>query len=277
MRYAIVTLFLAVLLIACDREGDQNIMYLFRGEVTTVTEFRREYEEWISASGRADSADLRRSFLDNRIIDEILYGKGKLEGIEYLPDIKEKVRAYQRQLIIDKTRERIDRDLYPINEETIRKYYAEHKERFVRDKLYRLYAIRTKKKERAFEAYELLAKQGASIRLLSARYSDDKRLADMNGDWGLFSDDVMDDSWKTAVLQKRIGDIVGPVRDSENYWTVIEPAGFAYKRELSFERAYPLIVRELANSAGDDKWRLYREKLLREHGVRVNENNLQWK
>ncbi len=276
MRYVIGGLFCAVMLSACAREGDQNIMYLFKGEVTTVTEFRREYEEWITASGRTDSPEQRRNYLENRVIDEVFYNKGKLEGIEYLPDIKEKVDAYKRQLIVEKTRERIDRDLYPFDEESIKKYYAEHKDRFVRDKLYRIYAIRVKSKERAFETYGKLTTEGGSIRLLSARYSDDKRLADMNGDWGLFSDDVMDDSWKTAVLQKRVGDLIGPVRDSENYWTIIELAGFAYKRELPFERAYPLIVRELVRRSGDDKWRQYREKLLREYGVKVNENNLQW-
>jgi len=206
----------AILLWACDRTEDRNIMYLFKGEVVTVTEFRHAYEEWLAAADRADSPEQRQNYLENRVIEEIFYHKGKLEGIEYLPDIKEKVEAYTRQLIVDKTRERIDRDLYPFGEESIKKYYAEHRDQFVRDKLYRLYAIRTKKKERAFEAYELLVKQGSSIRLLSARYSDDKRLVNMNGDWGLFSDDVMDDSWKTAVLQKRVGDLIGPVRDSEN-------------------------------------------------------------
>lgn len=265
-----------VMLLNCSREEDRNIMYLFKGKVTTVNEFRREYEEWLASAGRVDSPEQRQSYLENRVIEEVFYNKGKLEGIEYLPDIKEKVDAYKRQLIVEKTRERIDRDLYPFDEESIKKYYAEHKDQFVRDKLYRLYAIRVKSKELAFETYEMLAKQGASIRLLSARYSGDKRLANMNGDWGLFSDDVMDDSWKSAVLQKRVGDIIGPVRDGENYWTVIELAGFAYKRELSFERAYPLIVRELVRQSGNDKWRQYREKLLREYGVKVNENNLQW-
>jgi hypothetical protein len=271
-----VLVFFTVMLMACNREEDRNIMYLFKGEVTTVTEFRREYETWLAASGRADGPEQRRNYLDTRVIEEILYSKGTLEGIEYLPDIKEKVAAYKRQLIVDKTRELIDREIYPFDEEYIKKHYAEHKDQYVRDKLYRLYAIRVKNKERAFEIYGTLAKQGESIRLLSARYSDDKRLANMNGDWGLFSEDVMDDSWKTAVPQKRVGDLVGPVRDGENYWTIIELAGFAYKRELSFERAYPLIVRELVRQSGDDKWRQYREKLLREYGVKVNENNLQW-
>jgi len=28
--------------------------------------------------------------------------------------------------------------------------------------------------------------------------------------------------------------------------------------------------------SGDDKWLQYREKLMREYGVKVNENNLKW-
>lgn len=275
MRYALLLLAVPVLM-ACSRVEDRNIIYLFKGEATTLAEFRRDYENWLAQSGRADSRELRRGYLENRVMEELLYRKGMLEGVEYLPDVRERINDYRRRIVIEKTRDMVDRGLYPIDDEEIKNYYVEHRDEFVRDRLYRLYAVRTKKKERAVEAYDLLATQGASVRLLSARYSDDKRLADMNGDWGLFSEDVMDDNWREEVTGKRIGDIVGPVRDGENYWTVIEIAGFAYKREIPLERAYPLILRKLRERVGDEDRRAHREKLLREYGVRINENNLDW-
>ncbi|HSA33408.1 MAG TPA: peptidylprolyl isomerase [bacterium] len=275
MRYPLLLL-AALVLMACSRAEDRNIIYLFKGEATTVAEFRRDYENWLAQSGRADSRELRHGYLESRVMEELLYRKGMLEGVEYLPDVRERINDYRRQVVIEKTRDMVDRSLYPIEDEEIKNYYVERRDEFVRDRLYRLYAVRTKKKERAFEAYDLLTTQGASIRLLSARYSDDKRLADRNGDWGLFSEDVMDEHWREELSGKRIGDIVGPVRDSENYWIVIEIAGFAYKREIPFERAYPLILRKLRERMGGDDRRAHREKLLREYGVRINENNLDW-
>lgn len=267
----------AVLVFACDRATDDpNILYLIKGDVVTVTEFRRDYEEWLSASGHTDSVEMRRAYLATRIGDEILYQKGKMEGLEYLPEIKDKIEAYRRRLIADKMREMIDRSLYAITEDEVRRYYVEHRAEFVRDKLFRLYAIRTKDKNRAYEVYRKATEEGFSLRLLSAQYSDDKRLADMNGDWGLFSEDTMDENWKEAVLSRKIGDIVGPVRDGERYWTIVEIAGYAYRREIPFERAYPLIVRTLMQKEGEDKQRAYHQRLFREHGVRINEQNLFW-
>ncbi len=264
--------------IACDRTiEDPNILYLIKGEVVTVTEFRRNYEEWLSLSGRSDSPGMRRAYLASRIEDEVLYQKGKMEGVEYLPEIKEKIAEYRRQLIIKRMREMVDLSLHSPSEETVRRYYVEHRAEFVRDKMYRLYAVRTKDKDRAYEVYRKMTEEGFSVRLLAAQYSDDKRLADMNGDWGLFSEDTMDEAWKESVLPRKIGDIVGPVRDSEQYWTVIEIAGYAYRREIPFERAYPLIVRALTEKEGEEKQRAYRQRLLREYGVRINEQNLFWK
>jgi len=274
-RYALLGA-LAALLLSCDRGADRTILYLLNVDAVTVTEFRRDYEEWLVSSGQADGPELRRAFLDSRLMEDIFYEKGKLEGIEYLPEVREGIEECRQRLIVEKTRELVDRSLFPIDETAIKQYYVEHRDEFMRDKLYRLYAVRTKDKERAYEAYRKIAEGGFSIRLISAQYSDDRRLADMNGDWGLFSEDVMDPAWREAVVARKIGDIVGPVRDGERYWTVVELAGYAYRRELPLERAYQLIVRDLMRQEGDEKRRAHRERLYREYGVRVNEENLSW-
>ncbi len=272
---ALLLLLIVLLVCACRNSEDPAILYVFKGEVTTVAEFKQRYYEWQKTRGIKDSREMRENFLNSLIFEEVLYDKGKKEGIEYSPDVKRKIEDYKKRLIIDAMKERIDRELFPLDEERIKKHYLEHKEAFIREKLWRLYGIRVKDREKAWRIREMIEK-GESLRLLSARYSDDKNLAMNNGDWGLFSPDTMDEAWQKEVLKAPLGELVGPVRDAEGMFTLIEVGGYAYKRELSFERAYPLIVRDLLNSQGTDAWKAYRARLFEEYGIRINMNNMQW-
>ena len=147
--------------------------------------------------------------------------------------------------------------------------------KFFRDKLYRLYALRVSNKKIAEDIVSQLRK-GASIKMLSARFSNDEALSRNNGDWGLFSEDVMDELWKNDVLSALPGEILGPYLDSDNFYTIIEIAGFAYKRQLSFNLAYPLIIEELIGLSGGEKWDRFRDVMIKEYGAKINIENLDW-
>lgn len=276
MRLLIIQFFLLAAVIACNKAEDKNILFVLKGDVTTVAEFKNDYYNWTQTSGLSDDGEMRMSYLYSRLSDEILYDKGIKEGVEYLPQIADNIKQYKRELIIKTMKARVNSEIYSLDDEITKKYYVENKSRFMRDKLYRLTAVRVKKKDKADEVMSLL-KKGESVRVLSARYSDDKQLANNDGDWGLFSQDIMDESWKKAVVDGTLGSILGPFRDSEGYFTIMEISGFAYKRELSYNRAYPLIVKNIIGSKGKNKWVDYQNTMFRNYGVKINLDNLNWK
>ena len=146
---------------------------------------------------------------------------------------------------------------------------------FLREKLYRLYAVRVTNRKKADDIAQQL-RNGANIKILSASLSDDEMLARNNGEFGLFSSDVMPDAWKDDVLAGLPGEILGPYLDSENFYTIIEIAGFAYKRHLSFNLAYPMIVEEMIAKYGSEKWDGYRDRMMTEYGAKINVENLRW-
>jgi len=261
--------------ISCNSTENSNIVYVFKGEVTSVSDFKIRYNLWLRQNGLNDSGDLRKSFLFNELSEKMLYENGIKEGVENIPEVRMKIEAFRKKTIIEFTKKRTRQEIYSIDDEAVRKFYSENKDQFMRDKLYRLYSVRLDSKKDADEILNQL-RNGANIRMISARYSTDETLSRNNGEWDLFSEDVMDELWKKDIVSGLPGEIFGPYHDADNYYTIIEIAGFAYKRHLSFNLAYPLIIEHLINTQGSEKWDQYRNIMIKEYGAKINTENLNW-
>jgi len=261
--------------ISCNSTENSNIVYVFKGEVTSVSDFKIRYNLWLRQNGLNDSGDLRKSFLFNELSEKMLYENGIKEGVENIPEVRMKIEAFRKKTIIEFTKKRTRQEIYSIDDEAVRKFYSENKDQFMRDKLYRLYSVRLDSKKDADEILNQL-RNGANIRMISARYSTDETLSRNNGEWDLFSEDVMDELWKKDIVSGLPGEIFGPYHDADNYYTIIEIAGFAYKRHLSFNLAYPLIIEHLINTQGSEKWDQYRDIMIKEYGAKINTENLNW-
>lgn len=262
-------------ILSCSDLNDKGVVYVFKGEAVSVSDFKAKYTLWLRQNGLVDSEEMRGNYLFNELSELLLYETGLKEGIESIPEVKIKIDNFRKKTIIEYMKKKMRKEIYAIDNETVRAYYAENRDKFLRDKLYRLYAVRVSSKKSAEEIAEQLRK-GASIRMLSTQFSKDEMLARNNGDWGLFSEEVMDELWKNDVLSGLPGEILGPYLDSDNFYTIIEIAGFAYKRHLSFNLAYPLIVEELVEEQGENKWDRYRDIMIKEYGAKINMESLNW-
>ena len=266
----------AFLLFSCGKLKEDSVIYVFKGDVVSVSDFKLKYNLWLRQNNMSDSEEMRKNYLFRELSEKFLYEMGKSEGVEDIPEIRNKIDDFKRKTIVEYMSRRTKREVYAIDDEAVRQYYIENKDEFLRDKLYRLYAVRVSNKKKADEIAQQL-RSGANIRILSASLSDDEILARNNGEWGLFSADVMGESWKNDVLASFPGEILGPYLDSENFYTIIEIAGFAYKRHLTFNLAYPLIVEEMIAKYGTEKWDEYRDRMMTEYGAKINVENLWWK
>ena len=276
-RFFCVFVMISILfVVSCGKLKDDPVVYVFKGDVVSLSDFKLKYNLWLRQNNMPDTEEMRKNYLFRELSEKFLYEMGKSEGVGDIPEIKNKIEDFKRKTIVEYMNRKTKREIYAIDDEIVRQYYIENKDKFLRDKLYRLYAVRVNSKKNAEDIAQQL-RNGASIRILSASLSDDEMLARNNGDWGLFSADVMGETWKDDVLASFPGEILGPYLDSENFYTIIEIAGFAYKRHLSFNLAYPLIVEELIAEYGTEKWDEYRDKMMTEYGAKINVGNLRWK
>jgi len=268
----IITLFL----LACGNSvGNEHLLYTNRGDITTVNSFRAKYKEWLVAMQLADSLEMRKKFLYETLLDSVLYSRGTHESVELLPEIRQQVKEYQKRLIVKHMRDKLNKEIFSFTDESEWRYYETHADEFVRKRLVRLFALRLHSEETAKRLAKEV-KQGGDIRFLSNRNNDDKMLALNNGDWGLFSYDVMDPMWRETVSEGSLGEAFGPLKDSDGYWVVIQIFGYAYKRKLSFDRARPIIIKKMMENDDYQKWQVHVRELLTQSGIRVNEEYLNW-
>ncbi|MBP5434873.1 hypothetical protein J6Z39_03535 [bacterium] len=270
------TIFILVLSLSCNEIKKDDVVYIFKGEVVSVPDFRLKYNLWLRQNNLPDSLEMRKNYLFIELTGQLLYDKGKNEGVDNIPEIWQKIENYKRKTVVEYMEKKLKEELYKIDDEAIRSYYVDNKDKFLRDKLYRLYAVKVSSKKRADELAAQLREEGNSIRMMSARFSEVDRLARDNGEWELFSPDVMHEPWKADVMAGLPGEILGPYLDSDNFYTIIEIAGFAYKRHLSLNLAGPLIVEELIARRGGEKWDEYQNGMMSEYGAKINVNNLNW-
>jgi len=273
--FCIFVIAVMLLSVSCGKLNEDPIVYVFKGDVVSVSDFKLKYNLWLRQNNMPDTEEIRKNYLFRELSEKFLYEMGRSEGVDDIPEIKNKIEDFKRKTIVEYMSKKTKREVYAIDDEALRQYYIENKDKFMRDKLYRLYAVRVTNKKNAEDIAQQL-RNGANIRILSASLSNDEILARNNGEWGLFSADVMGESWKDDVLASFPGEILGPYLDSENFYTIIEIAGFAYKRHLSFNLAYPLIVEEMIAKYGTEKWDGYRDKMMTEYGAKINVENLRW-
>lgn len=269
-------LIMALFFVACGNSaGEEHLLYTDRGMVTTVEEFRTEYREWLTMTRLSDSLDIRKKFLYETLLDRALYSRGTHESVELLPTIREQVKEFKKRLILKHMREKLRKEVFSFTEESEWKYYENHPDEFVRKKLFRLFALRLHS-EKLAKRLAKKVRSGGDIRFLANRYSDDRILELSNGDWGLFSTDVMDPLWRDSVSDGSLGEIFGPLKDSDGYWVVIQILGYAYKRKLSFERVRPIILKKMMTQDDYKAWDERLHELLTKSGIRVNEQYLNW-
>ncbi|MFO7734873.1 MAG: peptidyl-prolyl cis-trans isomerase [bacterium] len=262
---------------ACDAPGkSDNIVFIFKDKIVTVPKFREQYEMWLNQKSVENSENAKKIFLYNWLYREILYDTGLREGVEYFPEVEEKLRKYKKKLVIEHMKKKIHSEIYSLTDRKIREYYMENRDKFVRKKLYRLSAVRVRDRDDAYRIKKQLVDRRNELRMFSARFSDDIELAENNGDWGLFSPDIMDGAWKNDVMNARLGDLLGPFYDSDGYYTIVEISGYAYDRPLSFKRAYPLIIDHMIDDRGRDKIEKFKDNIVKKYGVKINLDNLNW-
>lgn len=114
------------------------------------------------------------------------------------------------------------------------------------------------------EAVKKLLTSGASFEALALERSTDTATRFNGGDLGYFVTDVMPDSYKAALKDAKVGDVVGPFA-TESGFAIVKIEDRRAEQPISLEEARPQIVRFLTY----DEVRDLLEKLRRQTKVQV--------
>ena len=127
---AVILMFLSV---SCGKLKDDSVVYVFKGDVVSVSDFKLKYNLWLRQNNMPDSEETRKNYLFRELSEKFLYEMGKSEGVGDIPEIKKKIEDFKRKTIVEYMNMKTKREIYAIDDEIVRQYYIENKDKFLRD------------------------------------------------------------------------------------------------------------------------------------------------
>jgi len=203
---------LATFLIAlpgCGKREDAPVVAKVGDKVLTVDDL---YE--MVPSG----ADLEHvmSVVDDWVDDQLLYKEAVRRGIDKEEAVRRLIENSKMDIVINELLEREIKAAGRITEEMIKKYYEDHKESFIRDKLeIRARQILVDSKSKAWRLRSRII-SGEDFGKIAREESLD--ISSQNGgDLGYFSEDMVDEGFWRAVINMKPNVISTPIRTGLGY------------------------------------------------------------
>jgi len=211
--FLIVILFVAFILNGCGKKNKTPLARI-NSEVITLEDFNKRitrlpeyYQEIIKGQ--------KSKFLDDIIIEELLYKEALKSKIDRDPETKEVISEAKKKILVSRLiKDRVDDKIF-ISEQDIKKYYDEHSEEFMLPERWRVSHILVDTQEEAAAIKEKL-NQGVSFEELAKEKSKDAT-SQQGGDVGYFSKGQLIPEFERAALSLEVGKISDIVKTQFGY------------------------------------------------------------
>lgn len=251
-----------ILFVGCsqsDREGSKQAAKqdrVIQGEnvlayVNDVPITAGDVERRLEMVGRAESgkkfkeAELQR-VLEELIDEELLLQEAKRQGLDKDADIQERVKAYEKRLIIEKLEEELSQEAANVNEETLSSYYESHRDQFDIPPMLKLRQIVVVDKVTADNLYKKLTKDDGSFAEMARRYSVDTATNGRGGVIGVYRKGTKQKAFEDAAYGIKEPMQFAPVFQTGEGYHVLQLLERREGVSRSFEQVKTLIRRRMA-------------------------------
>lgn len=192
-------------------QSDTRVVASYGDKKMTVSDFEAMANDLNPRARRSlDDETKREQFVENHVLQQLVYDEGKRLGYLDDPTIKDQLRDLERRLVIQRVMMEHQGD--PVSDDEVRRYYDEHREEFKTD---RVKASHILVKDEAL-AKEILAKLQAdpsSFAKLAEEYSIDHSNSSRGGELGFFPRGRMVKEFEDAAFAlTKDGEISGIVK-----------------------------------------------------------------
>jgi peptidyl-prolyl cis-trans isomerase C len=260
-----------LLLSSCGKPGKQTLAKV-DDRVITLEDFNKridrlpqQYQEIVKGQ--------RKKFLEDLIMEGLLYKEALRSNIESDPEIQEVIFEAKKKILISRLMKDRVNNKVSISEDDIKTYYDEHSEEFMLPERWRASHILVDTLEAAQEI-KSEHDQGASFEVLAKERSKDAT-ARQGGDIGYFSKGQLIPEFEEACFQLEVGEVSDIVKSQFGYHIIMlkerkSPEVQEYskvkdiiKKELEREKARGLLEELTADLRTSAKI-VINEKLLEE-------------
>lgn len=198
-------------------EGE--VVARYGSQVLTETEFISELSRLPSRSRSVMNAEGRRRFVENYVLNELLFEEGSSRGYLEDPDITRQVSDLKKRLVVQKVVRDLQ-DMAPLSDEDVQKQYDSHPEQYSTTTI-RARHILVKDEAEAKKLREQAIAKPESFADLAKEHSVDKASARKGGDLGFFGHGRMVPEFEAvAFALKSNGEISEVVRTQYGFHVI---------------------------------------------------------
>lgn len=238
--------------------GDTRPVATYDDHELTAQQFLDLARELPARSRRAlQESDKRKMFVENRVMQDLVFEKGRAQGYDQDPTIRKQLRDLERRLVIQKVM--LEHQGGPVTEEEIREFYDTHKQDFSTDRV-RASHILVKDRAEAEKVLAEIKKDPSKFAELAKEHSIDKSNAQKGGDLGFFGKGRMVKEFEDAVFALENDGDMSDLVETRFGFHIIKRTG----REDGHIRPFDEVKNQIRIRLANDRRREGTEKFLAE-------------
>lgn len=212
---------ISAVLPGCAERKEEPVVALINGRAITQTEFDLRWDELSPATRtRYIKEGGKRRFLDELITRELLMQEARRRGLEQDEAVREKVRRYKEQLILDELLKDKLQTKVELTRAELDAYYANHASELL-DPLKANVSVMLLPNVYAAKDLEAQINRGGSFAKFAQRYSLDEKTKAKGGDLGPYRKGIVPPEVDVAIHALKPGMISAPIKTDNGYYLVM--------------------------------------------------------
>jgi peptidyl-prolyl cis-trans isomerase C len=244
----------------------------YSGKTYTVADFDEAVME-VSPRARKtlEDAERRHKFVENTILSELIYDKGKSEGLQNSEEVRKQLQQLERRLVIQLVMQ--EQQAAPVPEEDVRAYYDTHKDEFSTERVQASHIL-VSEEELARDLYAQLQKDPSKFAELAKEHSVDRSNSARGGDLGFFGRGRMVKEFEDiAFALPEDGALSEPIKTRFG-WHIIKRESYDPGKVKEFSEVESQIKVRLVNEKRAEVTQAFLDKLKEDAGLTINDEVL---
>ncbi len=239
-----------------NSKGDTRVIATYGQDQLTAQDFIDLVSELnVRTRKTLNNMDKRAQFVENQVVQELIYGKGKELGYDRDDTIRKQVHDLERRLVIQKVM--LEHQGKEVGEEEVKAYYDTNRDEFSTDRV-RASHILVKDEELASKILAQIEADPSKFEALAEEHSIDKSNAAKGGDLGFFGKGRMVTEFEDAAFSLGNDGALSKLVETRFGYHIIKRTG----REDGFVRPFEEVKNQVRIKLANERRRLGTETFL---------------
>ena len=254
-------------------QGTGEVVARYGDQTLTADELVVELQRLPQRSRATMDADARKRFVENYVLNDLLYAEGLSEGLGSDPDIERQVNDLRRRLVVQRVVRKLQ-DMAPVTDEQAKAYYDANPDRYSTTTI-KARHILVKDEAKAKELHEQLTQNPDQFADLAKANSADTASARKGGDLGFFGRGRMVPEFEVAAFALKTPGQISEIVKTPYGYHIIQLEERRDGEQKPFDQVKEQIRATLRNESMQAKTKEYYDGLKTKSDLTIDESALE--